>query len=178
MKHRFLPLIFWIQILTFALSLCASEPQIKGKTAPAFRLANLNGYGKGMVSLAEYFSPDSNQAVIVSFFATWCAPCRQELPFLQKMADSLSVEGLRMVAVCVDTVYGEKQSDMVKALRLTCPVVHDKFGIVVRRFECPKALPYTVYIDRSGVVKAAESGFSEEKKEMIGKIVAKCLEGN
>lgn len=168
MKHRFLPLIFWLQILTFAFSLCASEPQIKGKSAPAFRLAILNRPGKEMVS----------HAVIVSFFATWCAPCREEIPFLQKLTDSLSSEGLRLVTVCVDTVYGKKQSDMVKALKLTSPVVHDKFGIVARRFECPKALPYTVYIDRNGVVKAAESGFSEEKKEMIRKIVAECLGGN
>ena len=138
-----------------------------GKPAPQFRLANLNSQEPASFALTDWFAPDSGHAVIVSFFATWCAPCRQELPFLQTMVDSLAGNGLRMVAVCVDSAYGEKQKMMVAQARLTGPVVHDKFGIIARRFECGKALPYTVFINRKGLVAAVSVGYDAAKNAGI-----------
>ena len=144
---------------------------IIGKPAPRFRLTDQN-VGNGVsFSLDAWFSADSSHGVIVSFFATWCAPCRKELPYLQKMADSLSVSGLRLVAVCVDSAYGPKQKQMVTDLKLTCPVIHDKFGIVARRFGCGKALPFTVFINRNGMIAAVSTGYDASKNtELIHSI--------
>lgn len=159
-------LALWVLLLA-ALLAQADTSSLIGKPAPRFRLANQNAGVGASFSLDEWFSADSSHDVIVSFFATWCAPCRKELPFLQHMADSLSGRGLRLVAVCMDSAYGQKQKQMVTDLKLTCPVVHDKFGIIARRFECGKALPYTVFIGRTGTVAAVSTGFDDKKKSLL-----------
>ena len=138
-----------------------------GKPAPQFRLADQNAGDGSIFSLSEWFSADSSRGVIVSFFATWCEPCRKELPFLQHTTDSLFTRDLRMVAVCIDTVYGPKQKQLVADLKLSCPVIHDRFGIVAQRFGCGKALPYTVFINRNGMVTSFSTGYDFSKNTGI-----------
>lgn len=77
------------------------------------------------------------------------------------------MSGLRIVAVCEDSVYDVKQKKMVRDLKLTCPVIHDKYGIVARRYECGKALPYTVYIGKNGTVNKTSVGYDTTKNAVI-----------
>jgi cytochrome c biogenesis protein CcmG, thiol:disulfide interchange protein DsbE len=159
-------------VITVAVSLFAMEDStsIVGQAAPSFRLLNQNGTGSGQFNLNDQFLPDSQHAVIISFFATWCAPCRKELPFLQKAADSLHQSGLRLVAICIDSVFGDKARKMVTDLRLKCPVVSTTTGILAKRYGVSHELPQTFFIDRKGVVQAKTVGFG--KKE-----IAACRQG-
>lgn len=172
MKHIkiFIFLVFLLQLTK------ADTLSIIGRQAPVFRLTNQNVEGGSSFTIGEWYSPDSSNAVIVTFFATWCRPCRNELPYLQKAADSLAASGLRLVAVCVDSVYGTKQKQMVIQTKLTCPVVHDKYGIVARRHNCQKVLPYTVFIDRQGIIRAVSTGFDDKKKNQVTKYIKMVLE--
>jgi thiol-disulfide isomerase/thioredoxin len=83
--------------LALAAGVCgaANISTVVGKPAPVFRLPNQNSATPLQFSLPEHLSADSAHAVIVSFFAQYCNPCRVELPILQKMADSLAGSGLR-----------------------------------------------------------------------------------
>ncbi|KMQ52279.1 thioredoxin family protein [Chitinispirillum alkaliphilum] len=109
-----------------------------------------------------WLESEREHAVIVAFFATWCAPCWLELPFLQSVTDSLYDEGLRIVYISVDNSYGDEQREMVETLKLTGPVIHDRLGIVARRYEFTRALPYTVYINRLGQVSYISQGYTPE----------------
>lgn len=148
-----------------------------GTSAPLFRLPNQNAPQPSPFALGDQFKPDSQHAVVLSFFAAWCKPCRKELPFLQGVADSLRGQGVRLVAVSVDTVFGDEQRGMVSELQLTCPVVHDKFGIVARRYACGNALPYTVFIGRNGKVRASSVGYDTHKNTTILKETAALIGG-
>jgi hypothetical protein len=64
---------------------------------------------------------------------------------------------------------------MVSDMKLTCPAIHDKFGIVARRYESGKALPYSVYVDRAGIVKAVSVGFGDSVKASLPRHVADIL---
>jgi peroxiredoxin len=155
-----------VLILLFCISSIAAQPATSlliGKSAPQFRLPNRNAPQNPAFSLESWFSPDSGHAVMVTFFAAWCAPCRIELPFLQQATDSLASKGLRMVAVSVDSAWGATQQKMVLDAKLSCPVIHDTYGIIARRYECPGALPYTVFINRSGTVAAVSTGFDKQQ---------------
>jgi cytochrome c biogenesis protein CcmG, thiol:disulfide interchange protein DsbE len=168
-----------ILLLTALTAICAQAApdttDILGKPAPLFRMQNQNAVTPVQFSLADQFSPDSQHAVIISFFATWCVPCRKELPFLQHYADSLRQDGLRLVAVCVDTVFGAKQKKMVAALKLACPVVSSTTGIIAKRFGVSQELPQTIFIDRHGIVQAKTVGFGEKEISAIRQAIDKIL---
>ncbi len=136
-----------------------------GRSAPIFRLPVQNSPQEERFKMDDWVSPESQYAVIVAFFATWCGPCWLELPFLQSVTDSLYTEGLRLVFISVDNPYGPEQKEMVEKLELKSPVIHDRLGIVARRFEFPNALPYTVYINREGVVKYISTGYTPEMND-------------
>ncbi len=142
-----------------------------GRKAPIFRLPIQNASQGERFQMDDWLSADSQYAVVVAFFATWCAPCWLELPFLQSVTDSLYDEGLRVVFVSVDNPYGAEQVKMVESLELTGPVIHDRLGIVARRFEFPGTLPYTVYINKKGVVSYISTGYTPEMNdELLEKI--------
>ena len=176
-----LPIYFSLLLIMMTLpSLCHGDSSggIVNKSAPTFRLPDQNSSKSLPFVMADHFAPDSQHVVIVTFFATWCVPCRKELPFLQHVVDSLYSKGLRMVAVCVDSAYGTKQKKMVSELHLTCPVVHDKYGILVRRYECGKELPYTVFVNKNGIVSNKSVGYSADKQSILKIETDKLLKGN
>ena len=76
-------------------------------------------------------------------------PCVAELSYLQSLADSL--DHVKLVAVLIEKEYGEKQQDMVKKVKISGIIVHDKYGILVRRYEVEKELPVSVFIDKKGI---------------------------
>lgn len=171
---RFLTLL---AIIAIGIRICAAENSVTaaGKPAPLFRSQNLNAASPVQVNLAEQFSDDSQHAVIVSFFATWCAPCRQELLFWQHVADSLTSQGLRLIAVCVDTVYGTPQKKMVHDLKLVCPVIHDKNGKVARLYSYRKVLPYTVFINTRGFVTETLIGYHPKKNAAMVRRIRRMM---
>lgn len=169
--RRFLIFLVLVGQITFA----QSSDNIINKKAPLFRLPDQNSSSSSMVIMADEFTPENEHALVVSFFASWCLPCRKELPFLQHMADSLSSEGLRLIAVSVDSAYDSSLKELVNELKLTCPVIHDKYGIVAKRYECGSALPYTVFINRKGIVSSVSVGYSSSKKNAIKAEIKKIL---
>jgi thiol-disulfide isomerase/thioredoxin len=152
--------------------------KIIGTPAPDFSLPDRNAGGKTTYTLSRNFLPDSGRAVAVCFFATWCVLCREELILLQKLADSLAPR-LRLVAVCLDDGYGDRQAGYVRSLGLACPVVHDQDQRVRKGFGISgKLLPYSVYINKRGRVYTTVSGFSPRAEAFVRQAVAGMLTRN
>ncbi|MBI3244323.1 MAG: TlpA family protein disulfide reductase [Chloroflexi bacterium] len=123
----------------------------EGFPAPDFTLANLNG---DSVALSE----QQGKVVIVNLWASWCGPCRAEMPAIQKLYEANKDRGLEVLAV--NSTFQDTEADaraFVKSLSLTLPVLFDKDGAVSRRYLL-RAMPSTFIIDRQGIIRAVMIG--------------------
>lgn len=121
-----------------------------GQPAPTFTLADLEG---NEVSLANF----RGRPVIINFWATWCGPCRIEMPELQEAYEERQEEGLAILAVNL-----EESPDMVRRffyddLRLTFTPLLDREGEVASRYGVFN-LPTTYFVDAEGTIAAVHRG--------------------
>jgi peroxiredoxin len=116
-----------------------------GDTAPTFELPR--------VGSAQPFDTRSlaGRVVVVNFWATWCAPCVEEMPSLERLHRALSSRGLVVLAVAAD--HGEADvASFVREHGLTLPVLHDRGGRLAARLFGVSGYPDTVTIGRDGRV--------------------------
>ena len=137
----------WLTVLALlaAPEAMARQPKV-GQAAPDFTLTLVNGQH---VSLAEL----RGQVVVLNFWATWCVPCRQELPTLDAYYSIQKRHGLRVFAATTEDSLPEKK---LHALfdRLTIEPVHRVKG----PYRPLGAIPTNYVIDRAGVVRYAGTG--------------------
>lgn len=125
-----------------------------GSPAPNFELARL---GADSLSLDEL----KGNVVLVNFWATWCGPCRDEMPDMQRVYDRYHNEGFEIVAVNLEesevTVQG-----FVNKLNLTYPIVYDLTGEVFDMY-LVRPLPTSYFIDREGIIRFVFVGPMDEE---------------
>jgi len=145
----------------------AQEAQARvGERAPRFFLPQLEG---GDFYLRDYAGPDDEirnrrrerpkAVVVLSFFATWCVPCRKELPELQRL--SRAFEGQPVEWRLVDV--GDRADStrwFLRQLGVEMPVLMDHYRVVTQWY-CT-TLPTLVVIDREGVVRYLHTGYGED----------------
>lgn len=131
-----------------------------GKTAPNFTLKDTEGKP---VSLADY----KGKAVVLDFWATWCAPCKIEIPWLEQFNNQYAGKGLQILGVSEDnldledkaTLAKEKKDITQKAaeLKINYPVLFDDANVSTP-YGGVDGLPTTFFIDRNGKVVASTVG--------------------
>ena len=121
-----------------------------GYLAPDFSLRNLKG---------NYESLDSfrGQVVVLNFWATWCAPCRVEMPSFEKLYRRYRSEGVAVLAVTLDKNAGPKIKSFVDEYELSFPILLDEQGEVERLYPS-MTIPFTYVIDSEGRVVARVDG--------------------
>jgi peroxiredoxin len=122
-----------------------SQPLEPGVAAPAFRLPGLGGGEFGLEELR-------GRAVFLNFWATWCRPCEDEMPAMERLHRRLSAEGLAMLAVSVDTGTQEVEAFRDR-LGLSFPILLDPQRRVAQTYQAFR-FPETWLIDREGVLVA------------------------
>jgi peroxiredoxin len=125
-----------------AVTLPAPAPVV-GAPAPDFTLADLSG---ASVSLAGY----QGQVVLLNFWATWCPPCKLEMPTLQQHYVDYKAQGLVVVGVEAGEPKAEVQA-FATDQRLTFPILPDEKTTVTDMYRV-SALPTTFVIDRQGLI--------------------------
>ena len=121
-------------------------------TIPDFKLADRNGDMKGLRDFGD-------KALIVNFWATWCAPCRREIPLLEKLQAEHGDEGFQVVGIAID--FRDKVLAYADEMKIGYPLLIGEqealdavaaFGIDM------VGLPFTVFTDRQGRVVATHMG--------------------
>ena len=125
-----------------------------GDRAPDFTVLSPDG---APLQLSDFLG----QVVIVNFWATWCEPCRQEMPLLQRTYDAHDQEGLAVLGVSVGDSSNAVQA-YVQALGVSFPIGLDSDRQVSRRYRV-FGLPTSVFIDREGLIQAIVPGPVEPK---------------
>jgi len=121
-----------------------------GAVAPALALPGLDGQS---ASLAEL----RGQVVLLNFWATWCEPCRDELPALEALHRDLGGAGLRVVGVALDTASTGAIARYVRGAGISFPIWTSPPDALDRHWNV-RAYPSTWILDREGHVRAALAG--------------------
>lgn len=98
------------------------------------------------VSLRERYR---GEVTLINIWATWCAPCREEMPAMQAAYDSLRGQGLRIAAVSIDQSDSTAVRAFVEELGLTFDILHDRSGAIQRTFQTT-GVPESFLLDREG----------------------------
>ena len=142
-------------LLAATIGVCAvayAAPIAPGALAPDFTLRTLGGPN---LRLQE----QRGRVVLVNFWATWCAPCRQEMPHLSKLYDKYRASGFVLLGVNVDDDT-KNAVELAAKLGLKFPVSLDNDKKVSRLYDL-SAMPSTVLIDREGKVRFVHRGYKD-----------------
>lgn len=100
------------------------------------------------------------KVVLLDFWASWCAPCKEEMPVLERLHKRYGKEGLVIVGVSVDRE-APNVGEFLKQTKVSFTIVHDKEHAVADRFKPPR-MPSSYIVDRAGVVRHVHGGFKPE----------------
>jgi peroxiredoxin len=122
-----------------------------GFLAPDFRLSTPSGQ---VISLSDF----RGQAVLVNLWATWCPPCRAEMPAMQKMYEEYQSEEFTVLAINMtyqDDIFAV--SPFIQEYGLSFPILIEETGKVAALYEL-RSLPSSFFIDRQGVIQEVVIG--------------------
>jgi len=151
-----------IKNLTFGLLLSViaatslASSGLEGRSAPDFALKSSTGEN---LRLSEY----RGEVVMVNFWATWCGPCRQEMPLLDELYQRYERVGFNLLGVNIDDD-SRKAMKMIEELGVNFPVLFDSRKEVSKLYEV-EAMPVTVLIDREGNVRYVHHGYKPGYEE-------------
>jgi peroxiredoxin len=126
--------------------------------APDFALEDLNG---SQVTLSAY----KGKVLFINFWATWCPPCRAEIPDFIEVYDEYKNKGLEILGVSVDQISPDQVSKFVERYKMNYPVAMAT-NELFRDYPPPQAIPTTLVIDRDGKIQYKKVGLMS-KQELI-----------
>lgn len=136
--------------LLSVLSAGASSTRLIGQPAPDFALRS---FGSENLRLSEHLG----EVVVINFWATWCGPCRQEMPLLDEIYARYRRAGMVLFSVNIDE-QRDPAVEMAQTLKVSYPVLFDEHKSVSRSYQVG-TMPVTVLIDREGVVRYVSEGY-------------------
>ena len=151
LKTSMIGLLFGV----FAASSLASS-DLEGRPAPDFALKSSTGDN---LRLSEY----RGDVVMINFWATWCGPCRQEMPLLEELYGRYQRVGFNLLGVNIDDDSGRAMR-MAEELGVSFPVLFDARKEVSKLYEV-EAMPVTVLVDREGTVRYVHHGYKPGYEE-------------
>jgi len=134
--------------------------------APDFALESLDGR---TVHLSDFHG----KAIVLNFWATWCTPCRYEMPWFEQMQKQYGPQGLQVLGITVhDTSEKNDIAAFASNLGIDYPILLGKKS-VGEAYECVRSVPVTIYVGRDG--KIVEKVFGLKGRDEIEESVRKSL---
>jgi len=147
----------------------STTPALEGKLAPGFNLVDLNGHH---VTLADF----KGKPVVVNFWATWCGPCKLEMPWFEEFGKKYAAQNLVILGLAADEAPKAEIATTAKKLGVTYPILiaDDKTETAYGGID---TLPESFYIDRSGKITLQTAGVSSDSggKDEIEANIKKIL---
>jgi len=153
------------------------QPVTAGTVAPEFEINDLEG---GLARLSDH----SGEVVLVNIWATWCLPCRIEMPSMERLYQEIGEDGFEIMAVSIDAALGQFDQAgrpggdievFADSLGLTFPMLHDPSGGIERLYRTT-GVPETFLIGRDGIIYKKVAGGTEwdapQHKELIQRLLA------
>ena len=140
----------------------------EGFLAPDFTLETVGGEE---ITLSDL----RGKVVLVNLWASWCPPCRAEMPAIESIYQANKDKGLEVLAV--NTTYqddAQAAADFARSFGLTFPILLDRDGRVSKSYQL-QALPTTFFIDRQGIIRSVVPG-GPMKESLIQSKIADLLE--
>jgi len=142
-------------LVIFTVSALAAS-SLEGQAAPDFVLRSATGEN---LRLSEY----RGDVVLINFWATWCGPCRQEMPLLDDLYGRYQRVGFNLLGINIDED-SRRAMQMVQELGVKFPVLFDENKEVSKLYEV-EAMPVTILVDREGIVRHVHHGYKPGYEE-------------
>lgn len=140
-------------------------PRMNNQVAPDFALQSLDGK---TVKLSDFHG----KAVVLNFWATWCAPCKVEMPWFVELQKQYGPQGLQLIGVAMDDASPSDIADFAKEMGVNYPILVGKEAVGQSYGGIP-FMPETFYIDRSG--KIVDNAFGLKGKGEIEESMKKII---
>jgi peroxiredoxin len=154
-------------LLVLGLLFSPSPPELKsGAKARDFTVSSLAGEE---ISLAQL----RGKVVLINFWATWCVPCREELPRLSALQEKLRQRGLVVLAISVDNER-ENISDFLRQNSVKLQAFWDRDKRISKLYD-PQTMPSTYLVDRNGTLRFIHNGYSPSELKRIEAEISQLL---
>ncbi len=135
-----------------------------------FSLEDLNGEIR---ALSEFLGKGP---VLLDFWATWCVPCKTEMPYLQAIYEKYSDKGFTLLAISEDTPRSQSRvKPFIMSKRFTFPVLLDPNGDVLKRYQ-GNTLPFQALLDSKGRIIEVHQGYTPGDEKILESKIAELLE--
>jgi cytochrome c biogenesis protein CcmG/thiol:disulfide interchange protein DsbE len=138
-----------IVLAVFLFTACAAQPE-KRQKAPNFSLQTQNGK---VIELSKL----KGKVVLVNFWATWCPPCRAEIPDFIEVYNTYKSKGFEIVGIALDEDGWSKVAPYIEKIKMNYPVVLGS-AKVVQQYGGIEAIPTTFIVDKNGYIVASQVG--------------------
>jgi len=163
-------LLSFLFITILSVFVFAQEEELSGKTAPNFKLMNLDG------KYIELSKETGNGPVLLSFWATWCKPCLEEMVEYNKIYEQYKEKGFKLIAISTDTEKSiAKVKPYIKSKEYQFPVLLDTNGDVARKYYAQQ-MPYTVILDKNGNIVYSHLGYMKGDEKKVETLITDLLE--
>ncbi len=136
------------------------------KPAPDFTLKSMSGEN---VKLSEL----RGNVVMINFWASWCGPCRQEMPLLDEFYKKYSKLGFVLLGVNVEED-SSKAANYLKEVPVSFPILYDNTNAVSKMYDID-AMPSTVLVDRNGNMRFLHRGYKPGDENEYKKLMKKLM---
>lgn len=154
------------------------RPVTTGAPAPDFTVTNLEGEP---VRLSDHHG----KVVLLNVWATWCGPCLEEMPSMQRLYESLEGEDFEILAVSIDAPLGQRDvfgrlggdlAEFAANLGLTFPILHNPSGDIQQTYQTT-GVPESFVIGRDGIIYKKVAGGTQWDAAVNEELVRRLLAG-
>jgi len=158
----------WRAVCVLALALVASTASAlaPGDVPPGIDVSDQAGNRVDLNAL-------KGKVVVVDFWASWCGPCRQEMPVLEELHKKYAEQGLVIIGVNIDT-NAKKMNNFLKGTPASFRIVHDRKLAVATKYE-PATMPSSYLVGRDGKIRHIHEGFRKKDAAEFEKRIQQLL---